>query len=71
MHHHFDSVEAAVRDGVDIIPTRMPVREWSVPRTIGDTEQGAALRADRALLERLVEAYRHHELRERAPASAA
>ena len=27
-HHHFDSVEAAVRDGVDIIPTIAVVREW-------------------------------------------
>jgi fructose-1,6-bisphosphatase-3 len=66
MHHHFESVEAAVRDGVDIIPTRTPVREWPVPRTVGDTEQGAVIRADIALLEALLDAYRTHAMRERA-----
>jgi fructose-1,6-bisphosphatase-3 len=63
-HHHFESVEAAVRDGVDIIPTTAVVRQWDRPRRVGDTERGAEIRAEIALLERLVMAYRTHVLRE-------
>ncbi len=62
LHHHFESVEAAVRDGVDIIPTTTPVREWDRPRRVADTEDGAELRADIELLEHLVVAYRTHAL---------
>ncbi|PYQ51485.1 MAG: fructose-bisphosphatase class III, partial [Acidobacteria bacterium] len=63
-HHHFESVEAAVRDGVDIIPTTAVVRQWDRPRRVADTERGAEIRAEIALLERLVMAYRTHALRE-------
>lgn len=61
-HHHFESVETAVRDGVDIIPTIATIREFEKPRTVGDTEEGAHIREDIALLSRLVHAYRHHRL---------
>lgn len=61
-HHHFESVEAAVRDGVDIIPTIATIREFDRPRRVGDTEEGARIREDIALLTRLVDAYRHHRL---------
>ena len=61
-HHHFESVEAAVRDGVDIIPTIATIREFDRPRQVGDTEEGARIREDIALLTRLVDAYRHHRL---------
>ncbi len=61
-HHHFESVEAAVRDGVDIIPTIASIREFDKPRLVGDTEEGAKIREDMALLSRLVDAYRHHRL---------
>ena len=64
-HHHFDSVEAAVRDGVDIIPTITMVREYRPPRRIGDTERGVEIRSEIALLESLVEAYRSKEMQER------
>lgn len=63
-HHHFESVEAAVRDGVDIIPTVTPVRRWDPPRRVADTERGAEVRSQIALLERLVEAYRGNDLRQ-------
>jgi fructose-1,6-bisphosphatase III len=63
MHHHFDSVEAAVRDGVDIIPTTTVVREWETPRRVSDTERGATIRAEIDLLERLLAAYRTNEVR--------
>ena len=65
LHHHFDSVEAAVRDGVDIIPTITMVREYRPPRRIGDTERGVEIRSEVALLESLVEAYRSKEMQER------
>jgi fructose-1,6-bisphosphatase-3 len=67
MHHHFDSVEAAVRDGVDIIPTTTVVREWQPPRRIADTERGAEIRAEIELLEKLVAAYRRNAIREGMP----
>jgi fructose-1,6-bisphosphatase-3 len=63
-HHHFDSVEAAVRDGVDIIPTIVVVRHWDPPRRVADTERGNGIRAEIGLLERLVSAYRTNALRE-------
>ena len=63
-HHHFESVAAAVRDGVDIIPTIAVVKEWDRPRRVSDTERGAGIRARIELLERLVQAYRTNELRE-------
>jgi fructose-1,6-bisphosphatase-3 len=56
-------VEAAVRDGVDIIPEVSVVREWSPPHRVADTEAGAELRREMALLERLVQAYRTNQLR--------
>jgi len=57
-HHHFESVEAAVRDGVDIIPTIATIRDFDPPRLVGDTEEGEQIRADIALLTSLIEAYR-------------
>jgi fructose-1,6-bisphosphatase-3 len=63
-HHHFDSVEAAVAEGKDIIPTVSVVRQWDTPRRIGDTERGAELARQAALLERLVHAYRTNQLRQ-------
>lgn len=63
-HHHFESVEAAVRDGVDIIPKIEVVRQWDPLRRVADTEHGTEICADIALLERLVEAYQSNQLRQ-------
>jgi len=63
-HHHFDSVEAAVRDGVDIIPAITVVRQWERPRRGADTERGTEIRAEIAMLERLLAAYRSNAMRE-------
>ena len=63
-HHHFDSVAAAVRDGVDIIPEVSAVREWNPIRRVADTERGAEIRAEITLLEQLVAAYRANTLRQ-------
>lgn len=63
-HHHFDSVEAAVRDGVDIVPSVTVVREWDRPRRMADTERGEQFRCDITMLERLIELYRNNDLRQ-------
>ncbi len=63
-HHRFESVEAAVRDGVDIIPSVNVVRSWDTPRRMRDTERGLQFRCEIELLERLIEAYRQNLLRQ-------
>lgn len=63
-HHHFESVEAAVRDGVDIVPSVNVVREWDRPRRMADTERGDQFRCDITMLERLIELYRNNDLRQ-------
>lgn len=63
-HHHFESVAAAVRDGVDIIPSIEVIRQFDRPRTVADTESGAEIRRAVAWLERLVQAYRSNQLRQ-------
>jgi fructose-1,6-bisphosphatase-3 len=62
-HHRFESVEAAIRDGVDIIPSVTVVRSWPKPRRMGDTERGAQFKCEIDLLERLIAAYRQNRLR--------
>ena len=64
LHHHFESVESAVRDGVDIVPSVTNVRVWEKLRRTADTERGAELRCRIELLERLIEAYRNNALRQ-------
>jgi fructose-1,6-bisphosphatase-3 len=61
-HSHFESVDAAIRDGADIIPTITPVREWKTPKRVADTQRGEQLRARITLLERLIEAYRRNDV---------
>jgi fructose-1,6-bisphosphatase-3 len=68
-HHHFESVEAAIVRGADIIPSIAVVREWDRPRRVADSQRGRRLRSTIAQLERLIEAYRNHELRERTTTS--
>jgi fructose-1,6-bisphosphatase-3 len=63
-HHHFASVEAAVRDGVDIIPAVEVVRSWDRVRTVADTERGDEIRRTIAGLEQLARAYRGNQLRQ-------
>lgn len=63
-HHHFESVEAAVKEGVDIVPEVTTIRTWDPPRTVADTERGSTLRGRITLLEDLARAYRNHRLRQ-------
>jgi fructose-1,6-bisphosphatase-3 len=63
-HHHFESVQAAVEHGVDIIPTVTEVRHWDRPRKVADTEHGRDLDLQIAHLNRLVQAYRTNRMRQ-------
>lgn len=62
-HHQFESVEAAVCEGVDIIPEVREIRRWERPRQVADTEQGEELRREIALLEQLCLAYRENRIK--------
>jgi fructose-1,6-bisphosphatase-3 len=69
-HSHFESVEVAIRDGVDIIPKVSVVRTWDRPRRMADTERGDQIRCEIRMLERLIEAYRNNHLRQSSPLPA-
>ena len=64
-HYHFESVQAAIEEGADIVPRRTVVREWEEPRRVADSQRGRLLRFAIARLEQLIEAYRNHDLPER------
>lgn len=63
-HHHFESVDAAIRDGVDIVPSVQVIREWDQPRRMAHTERGEQFRCEIAMLERLIELYQNNDLRQ-------
>ena len=65
LHYHFESVEAAIMRGADIIPSITVVRQWDRPKTVADSQRGRRLRTTIEQLERLIAAYRNHEFRER------
>ena len=64
-HHHFESVEDAITEGADIIPSISEIRTYATRRTVSDTEAGDAVRAEIAALELLIRAYRENVLQER------
>jgi fructose-1,6-bisphosphatase-3 len=64
-HHHFESVELAIKDGVDIVPSTQDIRTFKSPRTTEDTERGQRINYRLRELKRLVEAYRNNRLYER------
>lgn len=63
-HSHFESVDAAVEQHADIVPTVSDIAVYDRPRTVGDTEQGDAMRAEIAALEELVAAFEGNVVRE-------
>jgi fructose-1,6-bisphosphatase-3 len=63
-HHHFESVDSAIRSGVDIVPQVTVVREWDEGRRMADTERGEQFRAQIDMLGRLMQLYRNHALRQ-------
>jgi fructose-1,6-bisphosphatase-3 len=64
-HHHFESVESAIRDGVDIIPKTQDIRVFDKPQCTRDTERGQRINYRIKELKRLIEAYRSNRLYER------
>ena len=66
-HHHFESVQAAIEKGADIIPDRTVIWERELPRRIADSRRGRELRFAIAQLEQLIEAYRNHDLPQHFP----
>lgn len=70
-HHHFESVDAALRDGIDIVPNVQEIRVFKNPRTTRDTERGQRIRYQIAMLERLIEAYQTNRLHEHSSDVAA
>jgi fructose-1,6-bisphosphatase-3 len=62
LHHHFESIEAAVRQGVDIIPRVTVIREYGRSRRLADADSGTACRHEIELLHRLVELYRNNDI---------
>jgi fructose-1,6-bisphosphatase-3 len=65
-HHHFESVEAAINKGADIIPSITVVREWEKPKRVADSQRGRYLRQVIKLLEELIEAYRSNDIPQRS-----
>ena len=69
-HHHFESVDAAIRDGIDIVPNVKEIKVFDKPRSQRDTERGQRIRYRLEMLERLIEAYQTNRLHEHAKRSS-
>lgn len=65
-HHHFESIEDAIERGADIVPTIEELRVQPRPVRVEATARGAEVREEIAGLQRLVRAYREHEIEPRA-----
>ena len=65
LHHHFESVDEAVRTGSDIIPSVTELASSEVPRMVADTEKGDELRREIQALEELIRAYEDNIIPER------
>ncbi len=63
-HSHFESIDAAVEQHADIVPTVSDIAVYDRPRTVGDTERGDEVRAEIAALEELVAAFEGNLVRE-------
>lgn len=63
-HHHFESIDAAIRDGVDIVPNVQDIRVHDEPRRTRETERGERITYRILLLEQLIEAYQTNRLLE-------
>jgi fructose-1,6-bisphosphatase-3 len=66
-HHHFESVEAAILHGADIIPRITVVREWDRPKQVADSWRGRRIKSTIKELEHLIEAYRNNDLLQHSP----
>ena len=61
-HHHFESVEAAIQRGQDIVPEIEDVRVQPRPLRVADTGRGKEIAEEIEALDDLVRAYREHTL---------
>ena len=61
-HHHFESVDAALRDGIDIVPNVTEIRVFDQPHRTRDTERGQRIQYRIEMLERLIDAYQTNRL---------
>ena len=59
-------MQAAIEQGADIVPSRTVVREWDQPRRVAASQRGRQLCFVIGQLKRLIEAYRNHDLSQRA-----
>ncbi len=64
-HHHFESMESAIKDGVDIVPQTQDIRVFETPQCTQDTERGKRIKYRIKELQRLIKAYRSNRLHER------
>jgi fructose-1,6-bisphosphatase-3 len=64
-HHKFESVQAAIERGADIVPSRTVVREWDQPRRVAASQRGKQLCLAIERLKQLIDAYRNHDLPQR------
>jgi len=64
-HHHFESVDDAVKAGADIVPKVRDLHTFDVPRSVANTQAGAAIRREVAALTALVQAFEDNRLVER------
>ena len=64
-HHRFESIEAAISNGADIIPSITVVREWIKPKRVADSQRGKDLRSAIAHIERLIVAYKTNAIKQR------
>jgi len=62
LHHHFESVETAIRTGTDIIPSVNLIRQSTPARRVGNTEARRGDAPPHRMLECLMQAYRHNLL---------
>ncbi|EMI21064.1 Fructose-1,6-bisphosphatase [Rhodopirellula maiorica SM1] len=69
-HHHFESVDAAIRDGIDIVPAVQEIRVFDKPRSTRDTERGQRIRYRIEMLDRLIEAYQTNRLHQQATSTS-
>ncbi len=63
-HHHFTSINDAITQGSDIIPTIEDIRVFDRPRKVADTERGEEIRREISALELLLRAYEENALPE-------
>jgi fructose-1,6-bisphosphatase-3 len=63
-HHHFESVEDAVKGGADIVPKVTDLRVFEAPRRVGESEAGDAIRREIEALEGLVLAFDENRIPE-------